>query len=224
MSYYLWPLGSNYNNEYMDTDDFLKNCRTVEKNSYYHTVKWRCQPGFLPFNYVANHYPLSGTTEQIDASGIFSEEGIALNPFFRGYYFPDEYVGVHAEARKLVHAGEGVRLTKLYYRINDGKWIELSPGLKYVTFNLSNNGDKIDIKATYQVWTMGNPHSPIPFMWLGDEVGVYNEGKNKFSDAVPVNPGRKHSGIINYHKGKDYNADWQLQSVSWYATGSTMIE
>ena len=224
MSYYLWPLGSNYNNEYMDTDDFLKNCRTVERNDYYHTVKWRCQPGFLPFNYVTNHYPLSGSTEQIDASGIFSEEGIALNPFFRGYYFPDEYVGVHAEARKLVHAGEGVRLTKLYYRINNGKWIELSPGLKYVEFNLSNNGDKIDIKATYQVWTMGNPHSPIPFMWLGDEVGVYNDGKNKFSDAVPVNPGRKHSGIINYHKGKDYNADWQLQSVSWYAPGSTMIE
>lgn len=224
MSYYLWPLGSNYNNEYMDTDDFLKNCRTVDKNSYYHTVKWRCQPGFLPFNYVANYYPLSGKTEQIDASGIFSEEGIALNPFFRGYYFPDEYVRVHSEARKLAHAGEGIRLTKLYYRINDSKWIELSPDLKYVSFDLTNNGDKVDIKATYQVWTMGNPHSPIPFMWLGDEVGVYNDGKNKFSDAVPVNPGRKHSGIINYHKGKDYNADWQLQSVSWYAPGSTMLE
>lgn len=224
MSYYLWPLGSNYNNEYMDTDDFLKNCRTVTDHTYYKTVKWRCQPGFLPFNYITNHYPINGSTEEITASGIFSEEGISLNPFFRGYYFSDEYVGVHAEARKLTFAGEGVRLTKLYYRINDGKWIELSPGLKYVSFDMANNGDKIDIQATYQVWTMGNPHSPIPFMWLGDEVGVYNDGKNKFTDAVPVNPGRKYSGIINYHKEKDYNADWQLQSVSWYAPGSTMLE
>ena len=151
MSNYLWPLGSNHDNRYMDTDDFLKNCRTVEKNNYYHTVNWRCQPGFLPFNYVANYYPLSGATEVIDASGVFSEEGITLNPFFKGYNFPDEYVRIHTEARKLVHSGEGIRLTKLYYRINNGKWIELSPDLKYVTFNLSNNGDKIDIKATYQV-------------------------------------------------------------------------
>lgn len=224
MSRYLWPLGSNYNNEYMDTDDFLKNCRTVDKQGNYVNVKWRVQPGFVPFNYITNHYPLEGQSEQIEASGIYSEEGLALDPFFRGYYFSDEYMSVHAESRKRVFGGEGVRLTKLYYRINDSKWMELSPGLKFIDFNLTNNGDKIDIQATYQVWTMGNPHSPIPFMWLGDEGGVYNDGKNKFTDSVPINPGRKYSGMINYHKGKDYNASWKLKNVSWYAPGSTMLE
>lgn len=224
MSHYLWPLGSNYNNEYMDTDDFLANCREVTKKSGYHNVKWRVQPGFVPFNYVTNYYPINGCTQEITASGIFSEEGIALNDFFSGYIFPDEYLGVHGPARKLTFGGEGVRLTKLYYRINDGKWMELSPGLKWIEFDLSKNGDKVEIKATYQVWTMGNPHSAIPFMWLGDVDGSYNDGKNRFTDAVPVNPGRKHSGIINYHKGKDYNADWQLKNVSWFAPGSTMLE
>ena len=148
MSHYLWPLGSNYNNEYMDTDDFLKNCREVKKKAGYHNVKWRVQPGFVPFNYVTNYYPINGCTQEITASGIFSEEGIALNDFFSGYIFPDEYLGVHGPARKLTFGGEGVRLTKLYYRINDGKWMELSPGLKWIEFDLSKNGDKVENPST----------------------------------------------------------------------------
>ena len=224
MSHYLWPLGSNYNHEYMDCDEFLNNCRSIVKNDYYHHVRWRVQPGFVPFNYVTNYYPISGKTQEITASGYFSEDGIILNPFFHSFFFPNDYLDHHHTSRRLTNSGEGVRLTKLYYRINDGKWMELSPGLKEINFDLSKNGDKVEVKATYQVWTMGDPHSPIPFLWLGDVDGSYNDGKNKFTDAVPVNPGRKYSGIINYHKGKDYNADWQLQNVSWYAPGSTMLE
>ena len=223
MSNYLWPLGNN-NAEYMDTDSFLKKRRNVTKHNYYHTVEWTCKPGLLPFNYITNYYPLSGRTEQITASGVFSEDGVKLNPSFCGYNFPDNYIEVHSKARKMIQAREGLRLTKLYYRVNDGKWIELSTDLKNVSFNLSNNKDKIEIKATYQLWTMGNPHSPIPFLWLGNEEGVYNKGKNKLNDIVPVNPGRKHSGIINYSKGVDYNSDWQLQSVNWYALDSTIQE
>lgn len=225
MSIYNWPLGSFYNKDYMDTDQFLQNRRTENGYySYYKTVTWNVEPGYLPFNYITNHYPDDGLSEEITASGVFTQDGIQINPFFRSYNFSEHFRDIHTLGRRMNNCGEGLRLTKLYYRINDGKWMELSPGIKEVSFDLANNGDKVDIQATYQLWTMGNPHSPVPFIWLGDESGTYNDGKNKFTDAVPVNPGRKYSGIINYHKGKDYNADWQLQSVSWYAPGSTMIE
>ena len=95
MSNYLWPLGNN-NAEYMDTDSFLKKRRNVTKHNYYHTVEWTCKPGLLPFNYITNYYPLSGRTEQITASGVFSEDGVKLNPSFCGYNFPDNYIEVHS--------------------------------------------------------------------------------------------------------------------------------
>lgn len=224
MSQYSWPLGDNHNSVYMDTNNFLKNCRNITDNQFYHTVRWDCKPGYVPFNYVTNYYPISGASQEITASGAFTESGVVLNPSFCNFKFPDNYINSLNSSRRLTSTGEGVRLTKLYYRINDGKWMELSPNLKSVSFDLSNNDDKVEIKATYQVWTMGNPHSPIPFVWLGDTDGMYNDGNNSFTDAVPVNPGRKYSGMINHCNGKDYNADWQLQGVSWYGPESTMLE
>lgn len=223
MANYSWPLGDKFNAEYMDTDNFLKNCRKETRNGYYNTVEWRCQPGYLPFNYITNYYPISGVGQEITAGGVFTESGIIINPAFQNFIFPDEYVSVFNSSRRMTSTNEGVRLTKLYYRINDGKWMELSSNLKKVSFDLSSNNDKVEIKATYQVWTMGNPHSPIPFMWLGNEYGIYNNN-NSFTDAVPVNPGRKYSGMMNYCNGKDYNADWKLHSVGWFAPGSTMLE
>ena len=221
---YSWPLGDNYDSKYMDTDNFLENRRNLIDNQYYHTIQWNCSPGYVPFNYVTNYYPESGSAQEITASGAFTESGIVLNPSFQRFNFPSDYINVFNHSRMLTNTREGVRLTKLYYRINDGKWMELSPNLKNISFDLSNNGDKVEVKATYQILTMGNPHSPIPFVWLGDNDGSYNNGNNIFTDVVPVNPGRKYSGIMNINNNKDYNSDWQLQSVSWYAPGSTVLE
>ena len=194
---------------------FLKNSRSLSLSTdkRTRTIVWDCTPGKVFYNYVIP----GGNTQR---KGYYNHEGI--------YRYDN---GSYKKAGKRYSMFEGVKCTKIQYRKNGGSWSTISStkgiassDLKR-TFTSTKNGDKFEIKATYQVWTMGSPFRNVPFMWFGTLNGYYNEGSNKFSQSSPANPGRGWSGMSNYEKnkngGSDKNSSWKISNYSWYQPNST---
>ena len=196
---------------------FLKDSRSssYSSNKRSCTVTWDCTPGKVFYNYVIP----GGSTQR------------------KGYYNHECIYRYNSSTKKYVKAGlrynmfEGVKCVKIQYRKNGGTWstVSNSKGIPSADlkrkFTSSKNGDKYEIKATYQVWTMGQPFRDVPFMWFGVQSGYYNNGKNKFSQSAPANPGRGWSGMSNYEKskngGSDKNSSWKVVDYSWYQPNSS---
>lgn len=196
---------------------FLKDSRSSSYSSDKRscTVTWDCTPGKVFYNYVIP----GGSTQR---KGYYNHECI-----YRYNSDTKKYV----KARLRYNMFEGVKCVKIQYRKNGGTWstVSNSKGIPSADlkrkFTSSKNGDKYEIKATYQVWTMGQPFRDPPFMWFGTQSGYYNEGKNKFSQSAPANPGRGWSGMSNYEKskngGSDKNSSWKIVDYSWYQPNSS---
>ena len=196
---------------------FLKDSRSssYSSNKRSCTVTWDCTPGKVFYNYVIP----GGSTQR------------------KGYYNHECIYRYNSSTKKYVKAGlrygmfEGVKCVKIQYRKNGGTWstVSNSKGIPSADlkrkFTSSKNGDKYEIKATYQVWTMGQPFRDVPFMWFGVQSGYYNNGSNKFSQSAPANPGRGWSGMSNYEKskngGSDKNSSWKVVDYSWYQPNSS---
>ena len=194
---------------------FLKDSRSssLSSDKRSRTVTWDCTPGKVFYNYVIP----GGSTQR---KGYYNHEGI--------YRYSS---GSYKKANVRYDMFEGVKCTKIQYRKNNGTWstISNSKGIPSSDlkrkFTSSKNGDKYEIKVTYQVWTMGQPFRDVPFMWFGTKSGVYNDGKNKFTQSTPANPGRGWSGMSNYEKskngGSDKNSSWKITNYSWYQPNSS---
>lgn len=199
----------------MDSD-FLKDSRksTYSSDKRKQTITWDCTPGKVFYNYVVP----GGSTQR---KGYYAHDGVHR-------YVNGAYSSTGKIRKKLF---EGVKCVKLQYRKNGGAWstISDSKGLTSTemkrTFTSSKNGEVYEIKATYQVWTMGMPFRDVPFMWFGTLTGWYNEGMNRFSQSTPANPGRTWSGMRDYTKsgnaGTDKNDPWKVVRYSWYQPNSS---
>lgn len=196
---------------------FLTNSRStsLSADKRTRTITWDFTPGKVFYNYVIP----GGSTQR---KGYYNHQGI-----YR--YENGAYKANNPIARRGLF--EGVKCVKIQYRKNSGTWTTISDvkgiassKLKQ-TFTSSKNGDVYEVKATYQVWTMGSPFRLVPFMWFGTLSGVYNDGANKFSQSTPANPGRGWSGMCNYEKnangGTDKNSSWKVVNYSWYQPNST---
>ena len=196
---------------------FLTNSRStsLSADKRTRTITWDFTPGKVFYNYVVP----GGSTQR---KGYYNHEGI--------YRYED---GAYKANNPISRRGlfEGVKCVKIQYRKNGGTWTTISD-VKGITssklkqtFTSTKNGDVYDVKATYQVWTMGSPFRLVPFMWFGTLAGVYNEGANKFSQSTPANPGRGWSGMCNYtekkNSGTDKNSSWKIVNYSWYQPNST---
>ena len=202
--------------------DFLEKSRSKSLSSDKRTmtIEWDCTPGKVYYNYVIP----GGSTQR---KGYYNHAGI--------YRYRDGDNGMdYYKMAARYDLFEGVKCVKIQYRKNGGSWTTVSDstGLSSAkmkrTFTSSTNGDKFEIKATYQVWTMGSPFRKVAFMWFGDNAGNYNSGANKFSQSSPASPGRTWAGMCNYTKsgneGTDENSSWKIVEYSWYQPNSTSIK
>ena len=197
---------------------FLANSRSsnLSGDKRSRTITWDCTPGKVFYNYVIP----GGSTQR---KGYYNHEGI----------YRRQSDGTYKKAGIRYNLFEGIKCTKIQYRKNGGTWstISDSKGISSTnlkrTFTSTKNGDVFEIKATYQVWTMGSPFRNVPFMWFGTKTGLYNNGANRFSQSAPANPGRGWSGMNNYEKnnngGTDKNSSWKIVNYSWYQPNSTSI-
>ena len=196
--------------------DFLTKSRSssLSSDKRSRTITWDCTPGKVYYNYV-----IPGGSVQ--RKGYYHNDGI----------YRKQSNGTYKKAGVRLDLFEGVKCVKIQYRKNGGTWSTVSntKGIASADlkrkFTSTKNGDKYEIKATYQVWTMGQPFRDVPFMWFGVQSGYYNNGKNKFSQSAPANPGRGWSGMSNYEKskngGSDKNSSWKIVDYSWYQPNSS---
>lgn len=175
------------------TESFLKNVRTETKNSDgSKTYTWNCWPKEYAYSYMYNKktrkgYYSGGTPES--PGGIYRET--STTKVFRRNIF------------------EGIRLSSIKYRINNGTWKTIknpTEGSNYkLKYTSKKNGEKIEIRCTYELCTMGFPHRKVPFFYFALSTnGIYLKGK--FTDKKPGNPGRSYAVAPS---------SWKFKSISW---------
>ena len=210
----------------MTSSNFLEKSRThswgEEKRTQSFT--WDCYPGNVYYYYCVP----GGSTQR---KGYYDAVGICR--YSNGnYYRATSRNCFENVASTTPDLQEGVKCVKIQYRYNNGSWTvyrENKNGLSEkeceLVWTFDQPGETLEIKCTYQVWTMGHPYKDVPFMWFGDDTGLYNSGKNQFKQETVAPPQRGWAGMDNWtstkNSGTNQNAGWKIKTVTWFRPNST---